>query len=213
MFKDRRDAGQQLAKLLQKHKGKDVVVYGLPRGGVIVADEIAKTLQAPLDVILAHKIGHPYHAEYAIGAISEHGHMIGNPHEIQSVNKEWLKQESERQLEEIKRRRQLYLKGKSEVPVKDKISIIVDDGIATGLTMQVGILDLKDRQPKKIVAAIPVAPRSTVERLKEMADEVVAVIAPLDYEFMGAVGAYYDDFSQTEDDEVIKILNKKGVAA
>lgn len=209
IFKDRSDAGKQLAEALKKYKGQDVVVYGLPRGGVVTAAEIAKALNAPLDLILAHKIGHPYQPEYAIAAVSENGHLIGSSREIQSIDKRWFDTEKMRQIDEIKRKREMYLKGRKEIPVKDKIAIIVDDGIATGLTMQVGILELKHRHPKKIIVAVPVAPKSTANLLKEQADEFVGIIVPEDYNFQGAVGAYYDDFSQTEDDEVIDILENQ----
>lgn len=205
-FRDRREAGRLLSKALQKYKGDEVVVYALPRGGVVTADEIAKALNAPLDLILAHKIGHPYQPEYAIGAVSENGSVIGNPHELQTVDKKWFEAEKNRQVMELKRKREKYLKGRKEIPIKNKVAILVDDGIATGLTMQAGIQDLKHRQPKKIIVAVPVAPKSTASLLTSQADEVVSLETPEDYHFLGAVGAYYDDFSQTEDEEVIDIL-------
>lgn len=209
-FKNREDAGRQLGQRLEKYKGQDVVVYAIPRGGITVAAEIAKFLHAPLDLIFAHKIGHPYQPEYAIAAVSESGHMIGSPHELRFADKTWLENEKEHQMQEIKRKRKLYLGDKKDAPLKDKIAIIVDDGIATGLTMQVGIMELKDRHPKKIVAAVPVAPKGTAELLKKMADDFVGVEVPEDYNFLGAVGAYYDEFNQVEDFEVIKILGNQG---
>lgn len=205
-FRNRSDAGKQLAEALKQYKGQDIVVFGLPRGGVVTAAEIAKALNAPLDLLLAHKIGHPLQPEYAIAALSENGYLVGSPREIQSIDKRWFEAEKMRQMEEFKRKREMYLKGRKEIPVKDKIAIIVDDGIATGLTMQSGILDLKHRNPKKIIVAVPVAPKGTANLLKQQADEFVGLIVPDDYHFQGAVGAYYDDFSQTEDDEVIDIL-------
>ena len=207
-FKDRVDAGKQLSKLLAKYKDKDVVVYALPRGGVVLAAEIAKFLHAPLDLILAHKIGHPYQPEYAIAAISEGGHLIGNSYELSSVGKGWLEDAKAREMEEIKRKRNLYLKGRKKISAKDKIAIIVDDGIATGLTMQVGIQELKDQHPKSIVAVVPVAPKGTANLLKTMLDDFVAIEIPDDYDFLGAVGAYYQEFYQIEDQEVIDILDK-----
>jgi len=181
IFKNRIDAGKQLCQLLTKYQHEDAVVYALPRGGVVVAVEIARFLHAPLDLIFAHKIGHPYNPEYAIAAISESGHMIGNPHELQSTGKAWLESAKEQQIQEIKRKRNLYLKGKKEIDLTNKIAFIVDDGVATGLTMQVGILELKDRHPKKIVAVVPVAPRKTADLLKGMAGEFVALEIPDDY--------------------------------
>lgn len=209
-FKNRQDAGKLLAQALIKYKGKEVVVFALPRGGVVTAVEIAKALKAPLDLILAHKIGHPYHSEYAIAAISESGFIVSSSKEMQTVDKNWLEAEKKRQLAEIKRKREQYLKNREEISLKDKIAILVDDGIATGLTMQAGILELRHRQPKKIVVAVPVAPRSSANLLATQADEFVGIEVAEDYDFLGAVGAYYQDFSQTEDEEVIDILETHG---
>jgi putative phosphoribosyl transferase len=208
-FKNRVDAGKQLSQLLAKYKGNDVVVFALPRGGVVVADEIAKSLHAPLGLIFAHKIGHPYQPEYAIAAVSEGGHIVGSAREMSAVGEAWLEKEKAHQIAEIKRKRLAYLNGKKDLPVEDKVAILVDDGIATGLTMQVGIQELKDRKPKKIVVAVPVAPSSTAALMKTMADEFVGTEIEEGY-FLGAVGAYYDDFSQVEDEEVIEILSHQG---
>lgn len=205
-FRDRREAGILLGQALLKYKGQDLVVYALPRGGVVTAWEIAKILNAPLDLILAHKIGHPYHPEYAIGAMSENGVIIGHAKELQAIDKDWFETEKNLQMETIQKRREKYLKDRKEIAVKDKIAIIVDDGVATGLTMQAGIMDLKTRHPKKIIVAVPVAPKTTAHLLKSMANDFVGLEVPDDYDFLGAVGAYYDDFSQTEDEEVISLL-------
>jgi putative phosphoribosyl transferase len=206
-FRDRQEAGRLMANALSKYKGQDVVVYALPRGGVVNAAEIALALQAPLDLILAHKIGHPYQPEYAIGAVSEHGQSVVSSREVH-IDKAWFEAEKKRQMQELKKKRALYLKGRPEIPIKGKIAILVDDGIATGLTMQAGILDLKQRHPQKIVVAVPVAPRSTAELLGKQADEFVGLEIPEDYYYRGAVGSYYDNFSQTLDEEVIELLEK-----
>lgn len=211
-FKDRQEAGKLLAKALMKYKDEDVIIYALPRGGVVVAAEIAKSLKAPLELILAHKIGHPYQTEYAIAAVSEGGHTVGNPREVHSIDKKWFESEKNHQMNEIKRKRTLYLKGRKEIPVKDKVAILVDDGIATGLTMEAGILELKHHQPKKIVVAVPVAPKSTADLIKTQADEFIGLEVPENYHFLGAVGAYYQNFSQTEDEEVIEILENQAKA-
>lgn len=183
------------------------MVYGLPRGGVVVAAEIAQFLHAPLELIFAHKIGHPYQPEYAIAAISESGHVVGSSRVLETLGSVELEREKQHQLAEIKRKRSLYLQEKKDIPIEGKIAIIVDDGIATGLTMQAGILELRDRHPKKIIAAASVAPKSTAELIKTIADEFVGM-AVEDYKFLGAVGAYYDEFAQVEDEEVIKILRE-----
>ncbi len=207
-FKDRRDAGRQLCELLDEYKGQEVVVYALPRGGVVLAEEIASYLKAPLDLILAHKIGHPYQPEYAIAAISENGHLVESPHGLNSVSELWLKKAQQKEIVEIKRKRQVYLADRKEISVKNKIALIVDDGIATGLTMQAGILELRERGPQQIVVVVPVSPRSTANLLLSLADDLVAVQIPDDYEYMGSVGAYYDTFPQVEDAEVIEIMAK-----
>ncbi|MEI8365471.1 MAG: phosphoribosyltransferase family protein [Parachlamydiaceae bacterium] len=206
LFKNRFDAGRQLGQLLEKYKDGDVVVYALPRGGIEVAVEIAKHLNAPLDLVFAHKIGHPYQPEYAIAAVSESGHMVGSPYELASMSRVWLEGEKEHQMQEIKRRRKLYLGERKEISVSGQIAIIVDDGVATGLTMQAGIQELKDRHPKKIIVAVPVAPRNTANLLRSLADDLVGIEISDEGGFLGSVGAYYDQFYQVEDTEVIAIL-------
>ncbi len=208
-FKNRQEAGQLLAQVLMKYKDQDVVIFALPRGGVVVAAEIAHALNAPLDLILAHKIGHPYQPEYAIAAISENGQVVSSSKNLQSVDKTWFESEKIHQIMELKRKRETYLKGKKEIPVKDKIAIIVDDGIATGATMQAGILDLKQRHPKQIIVAVPVAPKNTADLLKSQVNEFIGLVVDDDDHFLGAVGSYYRDFSQTEDEEVIDILKNQ----
>lgn len=205
-FKDRKEAGQLLVKLLKKYKDKDVVVYALPRGGVVTALEIARYLHAPLDLIITRKIGHPYQPEYAIAAVAENGHIVSSSEEMKPISKKWLKEELEKQRIEAKRRREKYLEGKSEIAAKGGITILVDDGVATGLTIRTGILELRHRQPRKIIVAVPVVPKTTAAILAKEADEVVALDIPSDDEFLGAVGAYYSDFPQVEDEEVIAIL-------
>ncbi len=206
-FRNRTEAGMLLAKALKKYKGKDIVVYALPRGGVVVAVEIARELHAALDLIITRKIGHPYQPEYAIAAIAENGHIVGEKKDLRALDQEWLQEETERQKNEAKRRREKYLQGRVKIPVKGKIAILVDDGIATGLTMRAGIMELKHRHPKRIVVAVPVVPKSTADILKKEArGELVALEIPSDDAFQGAVGAYYDEFFPVEDEEVIATL-------
>lgn len=206
-FRNRIDAGMLLAKALKKYKDKEVVVYALPRGGVVVAVEIARRLHAPLDLIITRKIGHPYQPEYAIAAIAENGHIVGEQKELRVLDQEWLQEEIQRQRKEAKRRREKYLQGREEIPVKGKVAILVDDGIATGLTMRAGIMELKHRHPKRIVIAVPIVPKATADIIKKEAQgELVALEIPSDDAFQGAVGAYYDEFFPVEDDEVISTL-------
>lgn len=204
MFKNRTDAGIKLAAALQHYKGMDAVVYALPRGGVVLGVEIAKALKLPLDLVIPRKIGHPHNPEYAICAVTEHGELLCNEAERRAVDPAWLKQAVEKEIQEATRRRETYLKGRPSVAVEGKTAIIVDDGIATGLTMRAAIKDLRARHPAKVVVAIPVCPADTAEVLRREADELVVLDIPLVY--LGAVGAYYQDFPQVSDEEVIEFL-------
>lgn len=206
IFADRKEAGQQLAKKLQHYENKDVVVYGLPRGGVVLAAEIAKELKAPLDLIIVRKIGYPYNPEYAIGAVAEDGHMVCNETERGSIDQAWFSQEKERQQKEAKRRREVYLGDRQPISAKDKYAILVDDGVATGLSLYCAISELKHQNPKKLIVAVPVSPLDTAERIRQLVDELVCLEIPTD--FLGAVGSYYQNFDQVTDEEVIKIIKK-----
>jgi len=201
---NRQDAGKLLAKKLEDYRGADTVVYVLPRGGVVVGYEIAKELGATLDIITTRKIGHPDNPEYAVCAITEEGDLFCNEFEKALLDPEWLKKEAEKEKQEALRRKSLYLKDKPHILAEDKISIIVDDGIATGLTMFAAIKFLKKEKPKKIIVAVPVAPRDVVAKLRKEVDEVITLD---DSEpFLGSVGAYYRDFPQVSDQEVIALL-------
>lgn len=205
-FAHRKEAGQLLAKALVSYQGQDVVVFALPRGGVVVAQEIASALHAQLDIVLAHKIGHPSQPEYAIAAISEGGHLIENQREVASVDLAWYESEKKQQRAHMLKRRKEYFKGRPSPSVEGRIVILVDDGIATGLTMQAAIVDLKARKPKNIIVAVPVAPQGTAEHIRSMVDQFIGLEVPPDHLFFGSIGAYYADFSQIDDSEVISIL-------
>lgn len=206
-FRDREEAGKKLAEALARLKGKDAIVYALPRGGVVVAAEIAKKLEAPLDIVITRKIGYPFNPEFAIGAVAESGEAIWNEEETAAISRNWLESEVKKERTEAARRRELYLKGKEPVSAKGKIAVLVDDGVATGLTMILAVRELKKHNPAKIIVAVPVAPRDFIELLKkEGGTELVALSIPENY--LGAVGAYYENFWQVEDDEVIALLNE-----
>lgn len=207
MLRDRTDAGKQLAKKLSQYRGQDAVVLALPRGGVVVGFEVAEALLAPLDIIAIRKIGHPFHPEYAIGAVDEHGARILNEMEAANVDKDWLKQETEREVAEAKRRSRVYRGGKPAEQLKGKVVILVDDGIATGLTMQLAVRSVKAQAPAKIVVAVPVAPADSLRALKDEGADEVLVLEPPE-EFMGAVGSHYMRFDQTSDEEVIRLLKR-----
>lgn len=202
MFKNRADAGRRLAKLLARYQGQDGVVYALPRGGVVLGDVIAKELGFTLDIVLTKKLGHPNNPEYAIGACSEEGDPWCNPKETKHLDQTWLKEETERIREELRRRKDRY-PAPYTCP-KDKVAIIVDDGVATGYTIKAAIKEIREKKPKKLIVAVPVIPADTARDLDRMVDDLVCV--ERDAFFLGAVGAYYDDFAQVEDDQVIKIL-------
>lgn len=204
-FLNRAEAGRILAQRLRHYRGKSCIVYALPRGGVVPAIEVAKFLHAPLDLVITRKIGHPYNPEYALAAISESGQLV-NSRDVDYVDQEWFREELNAQRREAERRRKLYFIARKELLASGKIAILIDDGIATGLTMRAAILDLRKRNPKKIVVAVPIIPRSTFETLQKEADEVVAFDVPDDDAFQGAVGAYYRDFAQVSDEEVVSLL-------
>lgn len=205
-FKNRREAGDLLAEKLKKYLNKDVIVYCLPRGGVLTAYEIAKKLNAPLDLVITRKIGHPSQPEYAIAALAENGDIIKGNIDFSSIDKTWFKKEVEKEKEEAKRRREKYLSGQKMVSPKGKIAILVDDGIATGLTIRAGILELKHQNPKKLVVAVPVAPRDVTDQIKSEVDEFIVLDIPAVY--IGAVGAYFEDFHPVSDEEVINFLKE-----
>ena len=210
-FKDRTDAGVKLAGLLaEKYARADGIVYALPRGGVVLGIEIARHLNMPLDLIIARKIGHPYNPEYAIGAVTERGAPVVNTDEVARLPQDWFKTQVKLQRQEAQRRHEVYLDGREPLSCRGKTVIVVDDGIATGLTMEAAIRDLKQRHPARIVLAVPVAPADTAAKFRGEVDDLVALDLPEFY--LGGVGAYYDYFPQVTDEEVIALLRTVSTA-
>lgn len=208
LFRDRTDAGQRLAEKLS-HYGADVLVLALPRGGVPVAFEVANALGAPLDVLLVRKLGAPGHEELAMGAIASGGVRVLNDNVIRSlrVSEHEIATAVEREEKELLRREYLY-RGKSSFPkIEDRTVILIDDGVATGATIRAAILALRQRNPKRLVVAVPVGVPDTCELLRREADEVVCTATPAP--FYG-VGRWYESFPQTSDDEVRELLNRVG---
>jgi putative phosphoribosyl transferase len=208
MFKDRRDAGIQLAERLTHYKDKDnLLVLALPRGGVVPGFEVAKALNAPLDVLIVRKIGFPGQPEFAIGAVAETGAVSMNRSIVEryNVSGDYIEEETARKKEEIARRVEMYRGGRSIEKLGGRTVILVDDGVATGATMKAGIAALKKEKIDKLVIALPVAPPSTADELGNMADEVICLETPEDF---AAVGGYYYDFTQVTDDEVVAMLNE-----
>lgn len=211
-FADRSDAGKQLAaKLAERYAQKDGVVFALPRGGVILGVEIARRLGMPLDLIIARKIGHPHNPEYAVGAITEHGEAVRSPYEIGTIPEPWFQRQAAIEREEARRRHQLYVGGRALLSTEGKTAILVDDGIATGLTMEAAIRAIRGQRPERVVVAVPVVPADTAAKLAREVDDVVALDVARDY--LGAVGAYYDEFPQISDEEVIALLQAARTSA
>lgn len=213
LFHDRYDAGKRLAEKLEAYRGQNVEVFALPRGGVLLGAEIAGSLKVPLNLIITKKIGHPHNPEYAVGAVSEMGSVVYNQDEISEISPLWLEQEIKNLREEINRRRSVYLPGRCPTDLGGKTVVIVDDGIATGYTMAAAIEDLKKTKPTKIVVAIPVVPEEIALRIAGSVDELVSL--RIEKFYLGAVGSYYENFSQLQDAEVIALLSssKEGAGA
>jgi len=207
VFRDRKDAGERLAALLLHLKDRSPVVLALPRGGVAIGSEIARLIEAPLDIVLVRKIGVPWQEELALGAVADGGapEIFIDAHMQQSlaISADYVREESARQLAEIERRRQIYCAGRPPVEIGGRTAIVVDDGIATGATMRVALRAVRRRGPAWLVLAAPVAAAETLASLAGDADETVCVAAP---EGLGAIGFYYEDFHQMSDDEVTDLL-------
>jgi len=203
-FEDRKDAGIRLAEALEKFKSEEPIVFALSKGGVVLGAEIARKLDAPLDMIFVKKIGHPDNSEFTICAMADDGPPVCTPDEIQNVSSKWLDKEIERGRREIRKRREKFFGTITSHDVEGKTVIIVDDGIATGLSIRAGILEMKERKPRRVVIAIPVLPSPTSEILKPMVDELVSLM--IDPHYIGIVGLYYHHFDPVNDDEVVTLL-------
>jgi putative phosphoribosyl transferase len=208
-FMNRGEAGRRLADKLLHLKDRQPIVLALPRGGVPVGFEIARALDAPLDIVLVRKIGVPWQPELALGAVTD-----GASHETfidrglaksLAVPDSYIKEETARQLEEIERRRKLYCEGRPALEVAGHTAIVVDDGIATGATMRVALQALRRRGPARLVLAVPVAPPDTLAGLREEVDEAVCLETPIG---LWAIGFYYRDFHQMSDTEVTDLLGR-----
>jgi len=206
MWEDRIEAGQELGRALAGYRGDKTVVYGLPRGGVVVAAEVARFLNAPLDLIIARKIGHPSSPEYAVAAVTQSGEMVANESEISLLSKAWLERAVKEQQAEAVRRRKLYLGKRQHISANGKTAILVDDGIATGLTLQAAIKQLKAEKPAKLIVAVPVAPDDTASEIELEVDKLVCLHREKGY--FAAVGSFFQRFEQTEDQDVINILEE-----
>lgn len=208
IFQDRTEAGRLLAEALEPYRGPDTLVLGIPRGGVVVAAEVARALGAPLDVVIARKIGAPTQPELAIGAVVSGDHLrLLDDDAIRylRVPEEYIERETDRQFAEIARRMQLYRGDRPLPEIRSRTVIVVDDGIATGYTLRAALAGLRRLAPARLVVAVPVAPPSTCAEMRAHADDVVCLETP---EPFMAVGAWYEDFDQTSDTEVKHLLSR-----
>lgn len=205
-YADRQEAGKALARELQRYADReDVVVLGLPRGGVPVAWEVAQSLHAPLDVFVVRKLGVPGHEELAMGAIASGGVRVLNEDVVRWYQLSDMTIEAVARVEgaELARRERAYRDGRAAEALTGRIVIIVDDGLATGSSMRAAVQAARDLRPSRIIVAVPVGASETCRALEQLADEVVCAFTPDPFT---AVGLWYDDFSQTTDDEVRKLL-------
>lgn len=207
IFEDRADAGRKLAERLQDYKGLDTIVIAIPRGGVVVGYEVAKALDVPLDIIVPRKIGAPSQPELAIGAVAGDDVCVLDEQSIAylRVMDEYIKKESEAQRKEIARRLEMYRGDQPFPSLEGKTVLLVDDGVATGYTTMAAARELRKKNPKKLVLAVPVAPLESMERLRSEVDEIVVLETPDPF---FAVGSWYYEFSQTTDEEVIDLLHR-----
>lgn len=208
LFHDRADAGKQLAQKLSEYANRDdVIVLGLPRGGVPVAFEVAQALHAPLDLFLVRKLGVPGHEELAFGAVATGGQRVINRKVVESeqISDAEIEEVTRKEQRELERRERAYRGNRPPPQLEDRTVILVDDGLATGATMLAAVLALREYEPAKIVVAVPTASRDTCELFQDHVDEVTCASTP---EPFYAVGLWYRDFSQTTDDEVRNLLSR-----
>jgi predicted phosphoribosyltransferase len=204
-FRDRTDAALQLAAKLKERRLKDPVVLGIPRGGVVVAAVLAKELKAELDVVLARKLRAPGQQELAIGALGEEGRILLNAHaqEILQPSEAYLQEEIERQRDEIERRRKLIRALRPAAALSGRSVIVTDDGIATGATMIAALQIARGHKPHELIVAAPVASPERLAEVRRFCDDAVCLLTPDDF---FAIGQFYEDFTQVEDDEMLRLL-------
>lgn len=206
MYTNREEAGKLLANKLTNYKdNKEVVIVAIPRGGVPVGYEISNKLNVPLEIVLSKKIGHPFNKEYAIGAVTIENSILSDA--ADEVSPVYIYDETEQMRALLKQRHQLYYGDKKPLPLKDKIVILVDDGIATGNTIISCIQLIQLQKPSKMIVALPVAPNSSLRKIREMTqvNEVICLSAPVNFQ---SVGQFYEEFDQVNDNEVVALLKK-----
>lgn len=204
LFSSREQAAELLAQELIKYKGHHPLILAIPRGAVPMGSIIATQLEGELDIVLTHKLCAPMDPEYAIGAIDESGWVYISPAAASAgISPSYLEQEKKRQLDSLKQRRIRFKSGKKTIAVKGRIAIVIDDGLATGATMIAALHAIRAREPAQLICAVPVAPADTLDRVSQIADEVVCLQVP---DYFRSVGQFYRAFPQVEEDEVIRVL-------
>jgi putative phosphoribosyl transferase len=203
-FRNREHAARELARRLQACKGQNPLILAIPRGAVPMGKILADSLGGELDVVLVHKLGAPGNPEYAIGAVSESGQTVLRlSAEIEGLSSAWVDEEKEWQIETLRRRRARYTPERPPVDPRDRLVIVVDDGIATGATFKAALSVVRARRPRKLIAAVAVAPQASLEEIRRLADEVVCLETP---PLFFAVSQFFAEFPQVDDDEVIELL-------
>jgi predicted phosphoribosyltransferase len=208
MFFDRHAAGTRLAKELVQYKRDDVVLYALPKGGVPVGYEVAKALDLPLDIVIVQKICHPVSQDYGICAIAETGETVCYDSGLCGLEPSWLNYEMYLKQIETKRQREIYKNNRPSLSAENKIAILVDDGVSTGISMKAAIQSILEQWPEKIVVATPVAPHDVILELSALVDKVIVVNN--DQNYRGTTSAYYMDFPEISDQEIIMLLAESG---
>ena len=207
-FIGREEAGLLLAQQLPDYRGQKAVVLGIPRGGVIIAQQIASELEADLDIVLSHKLGAPGNPELAIGAVCEDGKLFIDEmiSSYVGADESYIEWEKDQQLKQIYRRVQRYREALPKLPLVARVVIITDDGVATGATMQAALWAVRQEKPQKIIAALPVGPKESLEKLSEDADETICLQAP---PYFAALSQFYLHFTQVEDEQLLEILEEE----
>ncbi len=207
-FGDRVEAGQLLGQELTRYRGQEAVVLGIPRGGIVVAKELAGVLGGDLDIVLSRKLGAPGHSELAIGALAEDGKLFLNDDLVRElgIGSGYVQEERARQQVEASRRSELIRRVFPKIPLGSRLVIVTDDGVATGATLQAALWAVRREDPKRLVVALPVGPEDTLRRLAEEADETICLRAP---SLFRAVGQFYVRFEQVEDEELLRILQQE----
>lgn len=212
MYEDREDAARRLAGLLAPYRGrKDAVVVAIPRGGIVVGAVLAKELRLPLEALLTKKLGHPLQPEYAIGVVNLTRELIDEEVvEREGISEEYIRGEVSRLRELLRRRHAAYHAGREPVELSGKTVILTDDGLATGRTMEAAVRLAREEGAAEVLVAVPVAPASTLERLRPSVDELVCPLVPASF---SAIGQFYADFAQVEDEEAMRLLRESAAAS